>query len=103
MTDQKTKTGATAKLKILSAATQLSGIPQLSLHKITACPNGYVAFSLVPSEIAEAGRVHPSDPAIVTVMDADPERAMARAISRSLEQVEQVEMPLMSFLEPAYR
>ncbi|MFC5423804.1 MAG: hypothetical protein DI537_42075 [Stutzerimonas stutzeri] len=102
MPDQKTKTGENVD-KVLSAVTLLSAHPQVALHKITACPNGYVAFSLVPADVDAAGKIHPSDPSIVTVMDSDPARAMSRAIEKTLQQIEHTNAPLGGILELAYR
>lgn len=103
MTIDATQKNGLSELKVIMAAAQLVWHPNLRLHKITRCPNDYVAFSLIPADIDDGGQVHPTDPAIITVMDADPERAMSRAIDKALSQIEQSENPLGDFLETARR
>lgn len=103
MTIDATQKNGLSELKVIMAAAQLVWHPNLRLHKITRCPNDYVAFSLIPADIDDGGQVHPTDPAIITVMDADPERAMSRAIDKALSQIEQSENPLGDFLETAKR
>lgn len=92
-----------AEFRIILAVAQLVWHPNLRLHKITQCPNDHVAFSLIPAEIDDAGAVHPTDPAIVTVMDADPARAMSRAIEKSLAQIDQAKAPVADILTFARR
>lgn len=103
MTTNLTQKGGLSELEVITAAAQLVWHPNLRLHKITRCPNGYVAFSLVPAEIDDAGKVHPTDPAIVTVMDVDPGRAMSRAIDKALAQIEHSQSPLSNILDFAKR
>lgn len=103
MTTDLNKAKELSEFRIILAAAQLVWHPNLRLHKITQCPNEYVAFSLVPAEIDDVGAVHPTDPAIVTVMDSDPGRAMSRAIEKSLAQIEQSRAPMADILEFARR
>ncbi|PZQ94679.1 MAG: hypothetical protein DI533_21750 [Cereibacter sphaeroides] len=98
MTSGLNKAKELVELDIILAAAQLVWHPNLRLHAITKCPNDYVAFSLVPAEIADAGPIHPTDPAIVTVMDIDPSRAMSRAIETSLAQIEREQEPAFDLL-----
>jgi hypothetical protein len=98
MTSDVNKAKERAEFSIILAAAQLVWHPNLRLYRITQCPNDHVAFSLVPADIDDGGTIHPTDPAIVTVMDADPGRAMSRAIEKSLAQIDQAEAPLADIL-----
>lgn len=99
MTTDLNKAKELSEFRMILAAAQLVWHPNLRLHKITQCPNEYVAFSLIPAEIEDVGAVHPTDPAIVTVMDSDPSRAMSRAIEKSLAQIERAQEPMGDLLE----